>query len=214
MSQHNLCEMFACVGVGGGILTPFQPHTADASASIVDLTVYFPSRGEACPPDFVPLDATVTGLKADLNRSMWGKPVRLAYRRATGRGPRGSVYLPADGTSASRPSSEAASPSVPTALDPITDIAFCPADEVPAGWEAVRVSPTGLPADVSGSSFPSPSRGRELLIAYRRASATMGAGADPDSDTLPGFVTDLCVVFTDRETAPANFVKVCDRFWL
>ncbi len=42
----------------------------------------FPSsRGEQCPPYFHPLERSLTGFKADLNRSYFGKNIRVGSSR-------------------------------------------------------------------------------------------------------------------------------------
>jgi hypothetical protein len=89
------------------------------------------------------------------------------------------------------------------ALNPIVDIALYSADTIPAGWDAVRFTPTKQIADLSASGAP---HGKELLLCYRRAYGY--PAADSNMDHLPGFVTDICVVLTDRdEVVPPNFVK-------
>jgi hypothetical protein len=59
---------------------------SDPLDALVDLAVYFPSKGESCPDDFEAINHTVTGVKADIARSFWGKTIRIAYRRASWRG--------------------------------------------------------------------------------------------------------------------------------
>lgn len=96
---------------------------------------------------------------------------------------------------------------VPTEhFNPIVDIALYTADAIPLGWDAVRFTPSKLPADISASSAP---HGRELLLCYKRAyNAALPAAAF--SESVLGYVTDICVVYADRdEVIPPNFIKVC-----
>ncbi len=80
--MSRLAELFAVVGIHD--LIPFgSPDPLDA---IVDLAVFFPSKGESCPEEFEALMHTVTGAKADIARSFWGKTIRIAYRRASWKG--------------------------------------------------------------------------------------------------------------------------------
>jgi hypothetical protein len=74
----GIAELFGVVEVSS---LAVMDTDADNLDPVVDVCVYFPSKGEKCPENYVPLQHTVTGFKADLNRSFWGRTIRVAYRR-------------------------------------------------------------------------------------------------------------------------------------
>ena len=79
LNTGGIAELFGVVE-----LATLQPLAVDSDGldPIVDLCIYFPSKGEPCPEYYTPLDKSVTGQKADLNRSYFGRNIRLAYRRS------------------------------------------------------------------------------------------------------------------------------------
>ena len=83
LNTGGIAELFGVVEV-----QTLQPLSTDSDGldPIVDLCIYFPSKGEHCPEYYYPLDKSVMGQKADLNRSYFGRNIRLAYRRS-GAGP-------------------------------------------------------------------------------------------------------------------------------
>jgi hypothetical protein len=87
-----MAELFACVGLPSTGCVPFVSASSSlALDAITGLSVYHLTwSGDAvgAPPDYVLLDRTPSGHKADITRSFWAKGLRICYKR--GQGPRGA----------------------------------------------------------------------------------------------------------------------------